>query len=161
MKPIWSLVPLISSFVLLTTAVHQTPAEPSGPIILDISKGDILVSDSVSTGYNLFQFDGVQGQTITLDIDVTEILPGTSHQDEDSQLYLLDRQGRILAYNDDETTNNFESRIHRFVLPENGTYYVAVTTFGNTPIMNDQKQITAWNSSGLSHIRYDLLVHTY
>ncbi|MBT9316640.1 PPC domain-containing protein [Leptothoe spongobia] len=161
MKLMLPIVPLISSFVMLTAAVGQAPAEPSGPIILNVAKGNALVSGNVSTGYNLFQFEGSQGQTITLDVDVTEILAGTSHTDEDSQLYLLDHQGRILAYNDDETENNFESRISQFILPKSGTYYAAVTTFGNTPVINDQQQITAWNNSGLSHIRYDLLVQSH
>ena len=161
MRPILILAPLLSSFVVLATTIRHAPAEPTGPVVFDITNGNALVSGSVSTGYNLFQFAGSQGQTITLDVDVTKILPGKSHTDEDSQLYLLDSQGRILAYNDDETNNNFESHIHQFVLPEDNTYYVAVTTFGNAPIVNDQQQITAWNNNGLSHIHYDLIVQTH
>ncbi|MEO0867862.1 MAG: PPC domain-containing protein [Cyanobacteria bacterium J06642_11] len=159
MKPIWILVPLVSAFALVST-IRQAPAEPSGPIIVNTRQGNTLVSGNVSTGYTLFQFDGLQNQQITLDVDVTEILSGTTHTDEDSQLYLLDAQGRILAYNDDETDNNLESRIDQFTLPQDGTYYIAVTTFGNSPIMNDQQQITGWNNSGLSHIRYDLVIQT-
>lgn len=159
MKPIFFLVPFISGIVLLT-ARHAPAEPPAGPTVLNVAE-NTLVSGNVSTGYNLFQFDGTQGQTISLELDVTEILPGKTHTDADSQLYLLDHRGRILAYNDDETDNTLESRIPQVVLPENGTYYIAVTTFGNTPVVNNQQQITAWNNTGLSHIHYDLIIQSY
>ena len=153
---------VVASFLLTVAPVGLSASlaqgEPPAPEVtqLSLSEGGGIVAGEVSTDYNLFQFEGQQGQTVILDVDVTTILMGSVYTDEDSQLYLIGDQGRILAFNDDEDENNFESRL-RFVLPENGTYYVAVTTFGNQPVVNDEQQITSWQNTGLGHIRYDLI----
>ncbi len=86
---------------------------------------------SPSNTYDVYQFDGTAGETVSLSMSaVTVVL--------DTNLYLIGPGGVELASNDDGdpvelglTGRTTDSRISGFVLPENGPYTVIATRYGN------------------------------
>ena len=86
---------------------------------------------SPSNTFDVYQFDGVAGDTVSLSLSgVTLVL--------DTNLYLIGPSGRELASNDDGdpvelglTGRATDSRISAYVLPENGPYTVIATRYGN------------------------------
>ena len=85
---------------------------------------------------------------------MTDVHPGRLYTDEDSQLFLFDQNGTLLADNDD--LSRLQSQITDFSLPRTGRYYVAVTTYNNDPILDSTRRITGWNGNGGSAIEYTL-----
>ena len=86
---------------------------------------------SPSNTFDVYQFDGTAGETVSLSMSaVTVVL--------DTNLYLIGPSGVELASNDDGdpvelglTGRTTDSRISGFVLPENGPYTVIATRYGN------------------------------
>ncbi|MEO0490346.1 MAG: PEP-CTERM sorting domain-containing protein, partial [Cyanobacteria bacterium J06659_2] len=68
---------------------------PATPV--DLSNGSNVVAGAVSTGYEVFSFLAGLGDRVSLEVDVTEVLPGALYTDDDSQLFLFDRNGRLLV----------------------------------------------------------------
>lgn len=131
--------------------VALSPATP-----IDTSSGSGVSAGQVSTGESVFTFYGGLGDRISLDVDVTEVLAGTLYTDDDSQIFLFDSQGTLLADNDD--LSRLQSRITDFVLPQSGLYYAVVTTYNNDPILNSLRQVEGWGSNGGSRIEFTLSV---
>ncbi len=86
---------------------------------------------SPSNTFDVYQFEGVAGETVNLSLSgVTLVL--------DTNLYLIGPSGRELAQNDDGdpvelglTGRATDSRISGYELPENGPYTIIATRYGN------------------------------
>ncbi|MGF1569221.1 MAG: DVUA0089 family protein [Nodosilinea sp.] len=134
---------------------QPTPVPALSPaIIIDTSSGAGALAGSVSRGVNVYTFAGNQGEQVTLNLTVTHIRRGSLYTDDDSQLFLFDGEGILLAENDD--FSRLRSRIGNFTLPAAGVYYVAVTTYNNNPILSTARRIIGWQGSGGSAIDYTL-----
>ena len=125
---------------------------------MNVSGGVARRSGSVGTGYEIYSFEAEAGDVVTIDVDVTRILQGTEYADDDSQLFLFDSQGRLIAENDDEREGVFQSKIVNFRIPRDGTYFVGVSTFDNNPNLNSSGVITGWGNNGSSRFEYNLSV---
>lgn len=128
---------------------YLTPATP-----IDTSDGSAVISGLVGSNYKVYSFVGRLGDRITLDVDVTYTLPGSLYKDDDSQLFLFDRQGVLMAENDD--LDGLQSRISNYPLPQTSTYYVVVTTYNNDPILNSEQVVSGWSDDGGSTIEFTL-----
>lgn len=137
-------------------AVPESFTQASAIDVDDAGEGE--VSGSVSTDHEVFQFEASEGEVITLDVNVTEVLSGAEYEDNDSQLFLFDQDGRLIAENDDESESSFESLISDFVVPSDGTYFVVVTTWDNDPVLDEDGLVVEWGSNGSSSIEYNLLL---
>ncbi len=73
--------------------------------------------------FDMYALDATAGAV--LDIDVTK-----QTDSFDSYLVVLDPKGRMIAYNDDANSDTRDSQIHGLTIPENGTYAVLVTRYG-------------------------------
>lgn len=120
------------------------------------SAGAAISAGAVSNGYEVYSFVGGQGDQVTIRVDTTEVYTGSLYTDDDSQLFLFDSQGTLLAENDDFT--GLQSVIGGFVLPATDRYYVAVTTYNNDPILNTERRITDWSGSGGSDIDFTISI---
>ncbi|ACB52384.1 hypothetical protein cce_3036 [Crocosphaera subtropica ATCC 51142] len=155
----------LGSQVLRVSATPSTPATPDmnpfDPIaFLDLSSGVGSASGAVSTGNEVFAFEAKAGELLTFGVEVSDILSGTGYKDDDSVLYLYNSAGDVLAVGDD-SPDSFESRVLNFLVPEDDTYYAAITTFGNEPILElgPVNTILGFEEDGLSNIVYDLTIN--
>ncbi|MDM8542056.1 PPC domain-containing protein [Desulfococcaceae bacterium HSG9] len=125
---------LAIAFVLATgVTAGALPVALQSYTEIEITDGNAVVSGEVSNGHNIFGFEAFAGDLLTLNIDVTAILPGSENEDDDTQLFLFDEWGALLAENDDAADNNFQSLIDDFFVKQDGVYFVGVTTFDNPP----------------------------
>jgi hypothetical protein len=138
--------------------VYDIPAlAPALPISLLTGSG--VSAGTVTSGQEIYTFFAGLGDRVTLDVDVVRVLPGSLYEDDDTQLYLFDANGRLLAENDDVVSGvDLQSRLEDVVLPRTGRYYVAVTTYNNDPILNERGQIVGWAQTGGSAVEYTLTV---
>lgn len=143
--------PIVPQPILL---VALSPA-----VNLDLATRSATQSGTVSSGQQVYSFTGAAGDRVAIDVNVTRIMPGTPFRDDDSQLFLFDAAGRLLAQNDDNE-RSFQSRLSNFNLPADGTYFIVVTTFNNDPILNPSGIVTRWEGDGGSNIEYRLTVTT-
>lgn len=132
-----------------TTLPHLTPAIP-----IDTSNGSAVIAGIVGSDYKVYSFVGRLGDLVSLDVDVTHTLPGSLYKDDDSQLFLFDSQGALMAENDD--LDGLQSRISNIPLPRTSTYYVVVTTYNNDPILNSEQVVSGWSDDGGSTIEFTL-----
>ncbi|QQE65794.1 hypothetical protein GFS31_24840 [Leptolyngbya sp. BL0902] len=128
----------------------------SPALLIGTPNGTAVTAGAVSAGVEVFAFVGGQGDQVTVDVTVTRILPGLRYTDDDSQLYLFDSQGYLIASNDD--FNGLQSRLDHVPLPGTDLYYVAVTTYGNYPELSPDGQLLGWSGGGGSFIEYTLTV---
>ncbi|NJL21444.1 MAG: hypothetical protein HC895_12450 [Leptolyngbyaceae cyanobacterium SM1_3_5] len=129
----------------------------SPAVNLDLASGSATQSGTVSSGQQVYSFVARAGDRLSIDVNVTRIMPGTPFMDDDSQLFLFDAAGRLIAQNDDQE-RSFQSRIANFTIPADGSYFVVVTTFNNDPILNSSGIVLRWESDGGSNIEYLLTV---
>ncbi|MBE9177251.1 PPC domain-containing protein [Oculatella sp. LEGE 06141] len=141
---------------LPTLFANNLPLALSPATPIDVSSGSGTATATVSNGHQVFQFEALAGDRITLDVDVVETLPGGSYTDDDSHLFLFDSAGRLLAENDDDGSS-YESLIDAFVVPRSDTYFAVVTTWPNSPTL-DEDVVTGWSDDGSSHIRFNLMI---
>ncbi len=109
------------------------------------------------TLHQIFRFVAFAGDSLSVGVDVTEILPGTGFTDDDTKLFLFDSSGLLLAENDD-ALDPFESLSEDFLIHLNGTYFIGVTTFDNNPILDANGIGTVWEDDGESNVEFDLFV---
>ncbi len=128
----------------------------SPALLMGTPHGSGVSAGSVSDGVEVFAFVGGQGDQVTVDLSVTRQLPGLRFTDDDSQLYLFDSQGYLVASNDD--FNGLQSRLDNILLPSSGLYYLAVTTYNNSPQLSPDGQLLGWSGDGGSFIEYTLTV---
>ncbi|NJL46403.1 MAG: hypothetical protein HC929_01365 [Leptolyngbyaceae cyanobacterium SM2_5_2] len=124
--------------------------------LMGTAYGSGVSAGMVSQGVEVFAFVGGQGDLVTIDLAVTRVLAGLTYTDDDSQLYLFNSRGFLLAANDD--FQGLQSRLTDVSLPYSGLYYVAVTTYNKTPLLSPAGQIIAWQNQDNSAIEYTLTV---
>jgi hypothetical protein len=154
-----------ASQVLLITAESPEPTVPDtnpfdAATSLDLSSGLGMGSGAVSTGNQVFTFDAMAGDLLTLDVDVTDVSSGPAYTNDDSVLYLYNSAGQILAVGEDKA-DSLASRIVNYLIPEDGTYYAAVTSGGNDPIVELGRPfntLTGFEENGLGDIAFDFSV---
>ncbi len=133
-------------FVLATGATASAlPVALQSYTDIEITDGNGIVSGEVSNGHDIFGFEAFAGDWLTLSIEVTAILPGSENEDDDTQLFLFDEWGALLAENDDAADNSFQSLIDNFFVQQDGMYFVGVTTFDNPPCL----MLTALSAGGM------------
>lgn len=86
---------------------------------------------SPSNTFDVYQFDGVAGETVSIGMTAVTLAL-------DTNLYLIGPSGRELAANDDGdpaalglTGRSTDSLIGGYILPENGPYTIIATRYGN------------------------------
>jgi len=112
-----------SSTLDYQSAVLDAPAIESGvPITGTISPGNT---------FDLYQFDGIAGETVSIGMAAVTLAL-------DTNLYLIGPSGRELIANDDAdpaalglTGRKTDSQISGYILPENGPYTIIATRYGN------------------------------
>ncbi|EHJ15014.1 PPC domain-containing protein [Crocosphaera watsonii] len=126
---------------------------------LDISSGQAIGSGTVSISNDVYAFDAVAGELLTIDITATEVLNGIAYSNDDTQLYLYNETGDILAFSEDKV-DSFASRVFNYLVPEDGTYYAAVTTAGNEAILQrgPVNQLLGFEETGLGNVAYDITI---
>ena len=96
------------------------------PIVLT---GSLRLDDTISNTIDnqhpavLYTFDGTAGTNIDLKMS-------KQSGDLDAFLLVLDPKGREMARNDDLESGNHDAGIHDLPLPENGTYVIVATRYG-------------------------------
>lgn len=149
---------LALSVLGIADVAYAVPEVLSNAQPIELSNGSGVGSGAVSTGQEVFSFEASEGDTVTLDVNVTQTLEGTQYTDDDSQLFLFNSDGVLIAENDDADATTFQSLIQDFVLPEDGTYYAVVTTWDNNPVLDENDVVIDWGENGGSNIEFDLLV---
>jgi hypothetical protein len=120
---------------------------------IDTSDGFNVVAGQVGEYHQVYSFVARLGDRVSLDIDVTRVFPGTLYTNDDSQIYLFDKQGRMLAFNDD--ADGRQSRLSDVVIPQTDVYFAVVTTHNNTPIWSNQT-LSGWSETGGARFDYTL-----
>lgn len=126
-----------------------TPANP-----IDLSQGMSVVSGQVGTGHQVYSFVAGLGDEIAANLDVTEVMVGTLYTSDDSQLFIFDRNGKLLVTADD--TSGQQSSINNFVIPKTDVYYAVVTSYNNDPILSRDDRLTGWQDNGGGRFKYTL-----
>lgn len=150
---------LITESQQLTLPVHlgsQLGLENAEPI--DLSRGLTVVPGHVGAGHNVYGFVARLGDRLTLDVDVTQVMTGSLYTSDDSQLFVFDRDGRLLMSADDEsaTEDVHTSRISDLVIPQTGLYFAVVTSYNNDPIFNQDGRLAGWRDNGGGRFDYTL-----
>lgn len=123
-------------------------------LVISTETGIGVSGGSVDRGVQVFTFFGGLGDQVDIAIEVTRIRPGALYTDDDTQLFLFDAEGYLLAENDD--FNGLQSRLVDVVLPRTGRYFLAVTTYNRSPLLNEVGQIVDWEGVGGSAVDYTL-----
>ena len=126
-----------------------TPAIP-----VDLERGLNVVSGQVGTGHQVYSFIAGLGDQLTASLSDIRVMTGTLYTSDDSQLFLFDRQGKLIAAADDESGQ--QSRISDFVIPKTDVYFAVVTTYNNDPILNRAGKLTGWQNNGGGLFDYTL-----
>ena len=126
-----------------------TPAMP-----VDLSQGLNVVSGQVGTGHQVYSFVAGLGDQITANLNVTRVMTGTLYTSDDSQLFIFDRQGKLIATADDSSGQ--QSRISDLVIPRTDAYFAVVTSYNNDPILNREGYLTGWQDNGGGKFDYTL-----
>ncbi len=127
-----------------------TPAAP-----VDLSRGLNVVSGHVGEGHEVYAFVAGLGDRIEANLDVTRVMAGSLYTSDDSQLFIFDRYGNLVAAADDSSDQQ-QSRIHGVVLPKTDLYFAVVTSYNNDPIINREGQLTGWQDNGGGRFDYTL-----
>lgn len=132
-----------------------TAIAPLSPArLIGTATGSGVSAGIVGEDVEVFAFVGGQGDRVTIDLRVTDIFPGLRYTDDDSQIFLFDSDGRLIAANDD--FHGLQSRLNSVPLPQTGIYFLAVTTYNNTPELGPNREILGWTEDGGSAISYTL-----
>ncbi|MGF1482081.1 MAG: PEP-CTERM sorting domain-containing protein [Cyanophyceae cyanobacterium] len=140
-----------------SNAMRVTPPALFPSTKIDVFTGAGFASGAVSTGQEIFDFTAFSGDLITIDVDVTNVLPGTIFTDDDTQLFLFDSLGTLLA-EDDDSGEGFTSLISNFLVSETDQFLVAVTTFNNDPILDSSGIVAGFEEDGLSSVEFDISI---
>ncbi len=126
-----------------------TPANP-----VDLSLGLNVVSGQVGTGHQVYSFVAGLGDSLTANLNVTQVMTGTLYTSDDSQLFIFDKNGKLMAAADD--TDGQQSRISELIMPKTDVYFAVVTTYNNDPILNRDGYLTGWQDNGGGRFDYTL-----
>lgn len=121
---------------------------------LNTVDGFSVVAGQVAEVHQAYAFLARLGDRISLDVDVTQVYPGAIYRNDDSQLFLFDRNGVLLAENDD--ADGRQSRISDVVIPMTDVYFVVVTSHDNDPLLNQAQTLSGWEEDGGARFDYTL-----
>ncbi len=127
-----------------------TPAAP-----IDLSRGLNVVSGHVGEGHEVYAFVAGLGDRIEANLEVTRVMAGSLYTSDDSQLFIFDRHGNLVASADDSNDQQ-QSSIKGVVLPKTDLYFAVVTSYNNDPILNRAGQLTGWQDNGGGRFDYTL-----
>lgn len=144
--------PVASLPVRLSDQPGLTPAEP-----IDLSRGLAAVSGHVGSGHEVYAFVAGMGDQLDINLEVTRVMTGSLYTTDDSQLFIFDKNGRLLTAVDD-TDEGKESRISGWVVPETDVYFAVVTSYNNDPIFNQDDRVVGWQGNGGGRFDYTLSV---
>lgn len=116
------------------------------PDILTATAAPIDTADGFSVvagrGQQVYSFLGRLGDRVSLDVD---ILQGSSDTG-DSQLFLFDYQGRLVAQNDDDGRGQ-QSAIVSLPLPYTHAYFAVVAGQATRPILDGAGVLQGWQTA--------------
>lgn len=156
--------------VAMGEAAGLTPATP-----VDLRNGINVAAGHVGAGHDVYGFVARLGDRLTVDLAVTQVMAGSLYTSGDSQLFVFDRNGTLMASADDSDivsepiNNNFsnpsysnsassrqQSRISGLTIPKTDVYFAIVTSYNNDPILNREGQLTGWQDNGGGRFDYTL-----
>lgn len=138
--------------VALSDRQGLTPATP-----IDLNQGISVVSGHVGQGHDVFAFVAGLGDRIEADLNVTRVMTGSLYTSDDSQLFIFDRHGNLVAAADD-TDDSPQSQITGITIPKTDLYYAVVTTYNNDPILNREGRLAGWQDNGGGRFDYTLTI---
>ncbi len=127
-----------------------TPAAP-----VDLRDGFNVVSGHVGAGHEVYGFVARMGDRLDANLSVTQVMTGSLYTSDDSQLFIFDSQGRLLAAVDD-TEPTQQSRISGMVVPKTDLYFAVVTSYNNDPVFGSDGRLTGWLDNGGGRFDYTL-----
>lgn len=138
--------------VAMGESLGLTPAEA-----VDLSDGFNVVSGHVGAGHQVHGFVARMGDRLDANLAVTQVMTGSLYTSDDSQLFIFDSQGRLLAaVGDAEPTQ--QSRISSLVIPKTDLYFAVVTSYNNDPIFGSDGHLTGWQDNGGGRFDYTLTI---
>ncbi len=129
-----------------------TDAEP-----IDLTHGLSVVAGQVGPGHRVYGFVAGLGDRLNINLEVTQVMTGTLYTTGDSQLFVFDRYGMLIAAADD-THGGQQSHISDLVVPKTDLYFVVVTSYNNDPILDRAGRLTGWPDNGGGRFDYTLSV---
>ncbi|MEM6599103.1 MAG: hypothetical protein AAF635_13255 [Cyanobacteria bacterium P01_C01_bin.69] len=132
-----------------------TPAQP-----VDLSRGLNVVSGHVGAGHEVYGFVAGMGDRVNINLEVTEVMTGSLYTSDDSQLFVFDREGRLIASADDvsEDGGGNQSHLSGVLMPRTDVYFAVVTSYNNDPIFNQEGRLTGWQENGGGRFDYTLSI---
>ncbi|NJM99475.1 MAG: hypothetical protein HC800_22115 [Phormidesmis sp. RL_2_1] len=82
--------------VTIGDRIGLTPATP-----VDLRNGLNVVSGHVGPGHNVYSFVAKRGDRLDANLQVTRVMRGALYTSDDSQLFIFDREGRLITSADD------------------------------------------------------------
>lgn len=138
--------------VTMSNPVGLTPAEP-----IDLIRGLNVVSGHVGPGHQVYGFVAGLGDRLTINLEVTQVMTGSLYTSDDSQLFIFDRSGALIATADD-TNGGQQSRVSDLVVPKTDLYFAVVTSYNNDPMFDSAGRLTGWQDNGGGRFDYTLSV---
>lgn len=134
-------------------AVSRQGLTPATPV--DLSQGLNVVSGHVGQGHNVYGFVAGLGDRLDADLNVTRVMTGSLYTSDDSQLFIFDRYGNLIASADDSEAGA-ESHLSDVIIPKTDLYFAVVTTYNNDPILDSNGRLTGWQDNGGGRFDYTL-----
>ena len=128
-----------------------TPAQP-----VELERGMNVVSGHVGAGHQVYGFIAGMGDRVDINVEVTQVMTGSLYTSDDSQLFVFDREGALLASSDDSHGN--QSSVSGWVAPKTDVYFAVVTSYNNDPIFNQDNRLTGWRDNGGGRFDYTLSI---
>ncbi|MEO1621613.1 MAG: hypothetical protein AAFU53_11360 [Cyanobacteria bacterium J06632_3] len=142
--------PQVTLPIGIGTQPGLTPAEP-----VDLSRGLTVVPGHVGPGHQVYGFVAGMGDRLDINLEVTRVMTGSLYTSDDSQLFIFDRDGRLLVSTDDDGDSQ-QSHISGWIVPKTDLYFAVVTSYNNDPIFNQQGRVTGWQDNGGGRFDYTL-----
>lgn len=136
--------------VVIVEPLGLTPAVP-----VDLSNGFNVVSGHVGSGHQVYSFVARRGDRLDATVAVTRVMTGSLYTNDDSQLFVFDSQGQLIAAADD-TDSTQQSRISDLVVPKTDLYFAVVTSYNNDPLFGSENRLTGWQGNGGGRFDYTL-----
>lgn len=122
------------------------------PFELDGNSG--TAEGIVGRGHEVFYFDLTESSAVSLEVVVTAVYQGSDYRDDDSMLFLFDQRGHLIAEDDDGGVGSASAL--QVNLDGPGRYYVVVTTYDNSPELDESDRLIRFPGTGQSSIRFIL-----
>ena len=139
-------------------ALPVAMAEPLGltpAIPVDLRNGFNVVSGHVGSGHVVYGFVARRGDRLDANLTVTRVMTGSLYTSDDSQLFIFDSQGQLIAAADD-TNSSQQSRISDLTLPKTDLYFAVVTSYNNDPMFDADNRLAGWQDNGGGRFDYTL-----